>query len=144
MDELLRTYLARADAACPWCGHGLRGIAEPRCPECGRPIELALRATTADRSWTLCLLAAGTGAGTGLSMGLYLVLIAISGGSYPAWILAAFGLVTVAGLLAAVWLMRVRASWGLIRTQTRRAIAFASVVAAVGGPGVVFAMAYFV
>lgn len=144
MDDLLRAYLARTEVDCPWCGHGLRGIAEPRCPECGRPIELALRATTADRSWTLCLLAAGTGAGTGLSMGLYLVLIAISGGSYPAWILAGFGLVMGAGLLAAVWLMRVRATWGLIRAHTRRAIAAASVMAAAGGPGVVFAMAYFV
>ena len=28
----------RGVTTCGWCGYALRGLREPRCPECGRPI----------------------------------------------------------------------------------------------------------
>jgi len=33
-DELL-AWIERTGACCPNCGYSLRGLAEPRCPECG-------------------------------------------------------------------------------------------------------------
>src|SRR5689334_1067676 len=27
------------DLACPMCGYNLRGLVDPRCPECGRPFD---------------------------------------------------------------------------------------------------------
>ncbi len=37
--ERVRGYLARHDADCPRCAYNLRGLNEPRCPECGSPID---------------------------------------------------------------------------------------------------------
>ena len=34
--ELLQTYLAARDEACPACRYSLRGVAGTQCPECGR------------------------------------------------------------------------------------------------------------
>ncbi len=39
-DRLL-AFLATRDLACPGCGYNLRGLATPRCPECGRAISPA-------------------------------------------------------------------------------------------------------
>lgn len=142
MDDLLRSYLTQHDAECPWCGHGLRGLASDRCPECGNALQLALRTSTEGRTWAWCLLSAGTGAGMGLSMALYFVLIMISGGKFPLWILASFGFVAAVGLLVALRLLGLRTRWGLIPPRTRRVLAMLSVLAAVVGPGLVFAMAY--
>ncbi len=40
MDPALAAYLATHDAPCLGCGYNLRGLAEPRCPECGREATL--------------------------------------------------------------------------------------------------------
>ncbi len=41
--ELLQTYLAARDEACPACRYNLRGVAGTQCPECGRQLALGLR-----------------------------------------------------------------------------------------------------
>lgn len=42
--SLLETYLAARDVPCPNCRYNLRGCSGGTCPECGRPLELALQA----------------------------------------------------------------------------------------------------
>ena len=42
---MLIDYLALRDVACPVCKYNLRGLTQPRCPECGRQLELSVRAT---------------------------------------------------------------------------------------------------
>lgn len=43
--QLLLTYLHERDVPCPRCTYNLRSAAQPRCSECGLPIELGVRAT---------------------------------------------------------------------------------------------------
>ena len=38
--DQLRAYLAVHDAPCPKCRHSLRGIPDPRCPECGLELDV--------------------------------------------------------------------------------------------------------
>lgn len=38
--DLLKTYLAERDVACPACGYNLRGLASEACPECRQPLRL--------------------------------------------------------------------------------------------------------
>lgn len=40
---MLREVLATRDVSCPRCGYNLRGLGQPRCPECG----LVVRVSTA-------------------------------------------------------------------------------------------------
>jgi len=40
IESLLIEYLADRDMACPGCGYNLRGLKEPRCPECGADLQL--------------------------------------------------------------------------------------------------------
>ena len=39
---LLITWLSTHDAPCPACKYNLRNLTVPRCPECGRPLSLAV------------------------------------------------------------------------------------------------------
>lgn len=39
--NLLLAYLASHDEPCPNCGYSLRGVREPKCPECGAAVRLA-------------------------------------------------------------------------------------------------------
>ena len=36
--ERTRVLGYRGETRCGWCGYGLKGLQEPRCPECGRDI----------------------------------------------------------------------------------------------------------
>jgi predicted amidophosphoribosyltransferase len=42
---VFQTYRAvvvlQADCACRMCGYSLRGLTQPRCPECGEPFDPA-------------------------------------------------------------------------------------------------------
>ncbi len=53
--EQVAAFLADRDEPCPGCGYNLRGAASPTCPECGRPIELALRGTERGHSRLVAL-----------------------------------------------------------------------------------------
>jgi hypothetical protein len=39
---LVREFLRARDVPCPGCGYNLRGIPEPRCPECERAVTLGI------------------------------------------------------------------------------------------------------
>ena len=39
-DELVKIFLTDRDEPCAACGYNLRGVQEPRCPECGAAIRL--------------------------------------------------------------------------------------------------------
>ena len=43
--DALFEVLATRDAQCPVCKYNLRQLRQPRCPECGRSLELSVRAT---------------------------------------------------------------------------------------------------
>lgn len=43
--QLLLTYLRERDVPCPRCSYNLRNAPEPRCSECGLPIQLSIRST---------------------------------------------------------------------------------------------------
>ena len=45
-DDLFFQYLRRGGARCPICSYALDGLNEPRCPECGEPLALAVRGET--------------------------------------------------------------------------------------------------
>ncbi len=38
--DQLRAYLASRDVPCPKCRHCLRGVRDPRCPECGTELDV--------------------------------------------------------------------------------------------------------
>lgn len=42
---MLTAFLAAHDAPCPVCGYNLRALLGNRCPECGRPLVLAVGTT---------------------------------------------------------------------------------------------------
>lgn len=46
IESFLIEYLADRDMACPGCRYNLRGLREPRCPECGA--DLVLRVSLAE------------------------------------------------------------------------------------------------
>src|SRR5262245_37722664 len=48
---LLVRWLVGRDAKCPVCGYNLRGLFEPRCPECGAGIELAVASPDSKFGW---------------------------------------------------------------------------------------------
>jgi hypothetical protein len=43
--QLLTNWLATRDCACPACGHNLRGLAEPSCPQCRTSLRLCVGVT---------------------------------------------------------------------------------------------------
>jgi hypothetical protein len=49
---MLVTWLSTHDAPCPACKYNLRNLTVPRCPECGRPLSLAVSAAQPfSRTW---------------------------------------------------------------------------------------------
>jgi small-conductance mechanosensitive channel len=65
-DAALVDFLRDRDVQCPRCAYNLRGLSAPRCPECGRPLELRVGITDQRlAAWLtgMIFLAAGSGAG---------------------------------------------------------------------------------
>ncbi|GIK18332.1 MAG: hypothetical protein DYG93_12645 [Leptolyngbya sp. PLA2] len=63
-EEMLIAFLADRDVPCPRCRYSLRGIAAPKCPECGVVLRLSLRVDAvpsadpdAERRWLVEYLA---------------------------------------------------------------------------------------
>jgi hypothetical protein len=68
---MLVEYLGDHDAECPLCGYNLRGLTEPRCPECGKGIGFTV--TLAEpylRAWVALAAASFCSAGVGLFFAL--------------------------------------------------------------------------
>lgn len=63
------SWLAGRDVPCPLCGYNLRGLASPRCPECGQPLRLGVSlAEPFLKAWVALLIALLLPAGFGLLM----------------------------------------------------------------------------
>ena len=61
---LLIAHLQERDTACPACGHNVRGIASPVCPECGTELAVSLcRARERIGPWLLGLVVSAAGLG---------------------------------------------------------------------------------
>jgi len=64
---LLLTYLQTHDAPCPLCKYNLRNLVVPRCPECGRQLELTVGITEPFMlPWTLTTVFVAMAAGIGI------------------------------------------------------------------------------
>jgi hypothetical protein len=112
----LPDFLAHNDAACPHCDYQLRGVAEPRCPECGT--ELRLGVITPPRPllyWSLAVTAIAMGLGfDAVTVVLMFIPIIFSGGQAAPFIAApmivmAFGALSCT--LALRLLLRRQARW---------------------------------
>ncbi len=67
LEPLLLQFLSDRDVACPLCGYNLRGLTSPRCPECGRELQLAVGLTEPYlRAWVALVVVAAASAGIGL------------------------------------------------------------------------------
>lgn len=69
----LRLFLSEHDAVCPSCGYGLRGLALGRCPECERPVRLAIdsAARWGRMRWPSFWAAVACAAYAGITTGIY-------------------------------------------------------------------------
>ncbi len=66
-DDWLRDYLAERDVPCPVCSYNLRGISQPRCPECGHRLKVGVHtAEPMSKSWLTMVLLLCLGAGLGV------------------------------------------------------------------------------
>lgn len=64
---LLLAFLKDRDVACPLCQYNLRNLSISTCPECGKSIELAVKARdVAVQSWATLVVALSLPAGVGL------------------------------------------------------------------------------
>ncbi|MCC6660530.1 MAG: hypothetical protein IT437_06550 [Phycisphaerales bacterium] len=73
----LLSWLAGNDAPCPVCSYNLRGLKEPRCPECAAPLHLAVGSTHfVTGPWVLALVALSLAMGFD---GVVLVLMTVGG-----------------------------------------------------------------
>lgn len=72
--DMLRSYLAERDCACPGCGYNVRGLPSGRCPECNQV--LVLLVGLAEPRMGL-FLAAVIGAAAGLGLNGLLLLYAV-------------------------------------------------------------------
>lgn len=118
--DLLPTFLAGRDVACPACGYNLRGLREPRCPECGEAIALRVGLVEPRQAagiTGLIGLAAGAGM-NGLLLGYAMIRVVFfrdSFGGMDAFLwLNLVGLLVEGGALV-LWLRR----WRRIRRLAR-------------------------
>lgn len=125
--ELLTEFLGGADAECDACGQGLRGISQPRCPECGRELRLAVSAkqhTLAPWLFAIVSLALGAGFdGVGaILICVRLILAKPTGSAVPVYVYlfpATFALVSAVQLLGIVLIARRRRGWGRRSTESQ-------------------------
>ena len=60
-------YLRDRDVVCPLCHYNLRGLDTPRCPECGRQLELRVGLTEPRQgAWLAALISSALPAGIGV------------------------------------------------------------------------------
>ena len=60
-------FLRERDVACPLCQYNLRGLMSPRCPECGRDLQLRIGLTEPRQgAWLTAQIALTAAAGIGV------------------------------------------------------------------------------
>lgn len=134
-------WLDAHDEPCPVCGYDLRGLTEPLCPECGKPLTLSVTARDLHRisSWLIA-----TGAITlGLGFDAASVIVVLSRavvnaartGTPPApleirklVILSILALISTIGIGV---MLRLRRRWVLLPDSSKRLYALA-LIAVVG------------
>jgi DNA-directed RNA polymerase subunit RPC12/RpoP len=55
--DLLLRFVRDRDAHCPACGHNVRGLVKPVCPECGERLRLRVGRERLEIAWLLVALA---------------------------------------------------------------------------------------
>lgn len=76
--EALIDYVADRDVSCPACRYNLRGLAKPRCPECGHALRLTVGTeANINGTWILLLASILAPAGAGL-LGLLAILASLN------------------------------------------------------------------
>ncbi|MGA2443454.1 MAG: hypothetical protein ABSH08_21080 [Tepidisphaeraceae bacterium] len=66
-DEELIAWLRDRDAFCPLCQYNVRGLASPRCPECGQKLRLTVALVDPYlKAWIALMVAVCAGAGIGM------------------------------------------------------------------------------
>lgn len=118
--DLLPAFLASQDVACPGCGYNLRGLREPRCPECGEAIALRVGLVDPRQGAGIAgLIALAAGAGMNALLLGYAVIRVVffrdSLGGMDTFLLLNIGGLLVEGGALALWLR----SWRRIRRATR-------------------------
>lgn len=123
-DELLFQYIGRGGAHCPICSYALDGLQEPRCPECGEPLVLAVRGESMRRNaWIAGLVAWSAGFGL---YGLFIPLTMLlrSGPPIRYWAFYAGIVICWPGIV--VWLLIAR-KFRLWSPRTRLVLAASSI-----------------
>ena len=66
--DAILAFVRERDVLCPLCGYNLRNLPEPRCPECGRQLELKVGLVKPFfGGWIAAFAATAPGAGVGLA-----------------------------------------------------------------------------
>lgn len=130
-DAALLSWLSVNDAPCPVCSYNLRGLKEPRCPECASPLHLSVGSSHfLTGPWVLAMVSFALAMGFD---GVVLVLMTVGGavgtiaeGPPPPgvlWVMGTIyaGFLTLAGACGVgVWLLlRRRRAW-LSQTPRRQ------------------------
>lgn len=97
----LLKFLREHDADCPLCGYNLRGLTEPRCPECRHELVLGVGVRKVHVVWLTITLAPCFF--SGIAAVLLLMPIVWEGGAPPVILVTdAFGFVSGAGAVVLV------------------------------------------
>ena len=134
-DHLLE-FVACCDEPCPVCGYSLRGLAEPRCPECGSSLELRVGSPQLRVGpWAVALVSFALGLGfdgvVSLLMTIALILDPTTSWE-PIGVVSGFTVLAGAMLIGLVRVARSRPTWTRRTVRTQRLLA-AVVFGCVGG-----------
>ena len=98
----LLSWVAARDAPCPVCGYNVRGVPEPRCPECAAPLRLHVWSENAGIGpWLLAIVSFSLAAGFDGVVTMMLVSLCVIDPPPPqAWAWAATLLISFTTLTA--------------------------------------------
>ena len=126
-------FLRERDIDCPLCRYNLRGLRSPRCPECGRDLELRIGLSEPRQgAWLVCQLALSAAGGIGVLVG---VMILKDGWPQEENLQSLFDVSMVAFLLAiplAHLALVLRRRYLRMKLRLQRALAILAAAAAAG------------